>query len=146
MRQQNGYNNDHCGVEALARRCNLNICILGILRNLNQNGQRDSQLQVLVKNDPMRHEDHQERQLVAGHVRELLPEIPIPEQELLVRHDEQHGQADRADHDQERGGDETARSLVSASQQVERVRGIAELKDEEGDGAVVADEEGNGCA
>ena len=130
MRQQNGHNNDHCGVEALTRRCNLDICILGVLRNLNQNGQRDGQLQILVKDDPMRHEHHQERQLVASHVKELLPQIPIPEQELLVRHDKQHGEADRADHNEERGGNETARSLVSASQQVERVRGIAELKDE----------------
>ena len=81
MSQQNCHDNDHCGVEALARRCNLNIRILGILPNLDQNGKRDGQLEILVKDDPMRHKHHQERQLKAGHVKELLPEIPLPLQE-----------------------------------------------------------------
>ena len=81
MSQQNGHDNDHCGVEALARRCNLNIRILCILANLDQNGQRDGQLEILVKDDPVRHKHHQERQLKASHVKELFPEIPLPVQE-----------------------------------------------------------------
>ena len=81
MSQQNGHDNDHCGVEALARRCNLNIRILCILPNLDQNRQRDGQLEILVKDDPVRHKHHQERHLKASHVKKLLPKIPLSVQE-----------------------------------------------------------------
>lgn len=63
MGHQDSQDDYHDCWEALASCCDFVARILGILCNFTQNGEHDHQLQILVEDYPMGHENTQERQL-----------------------------------------------------------------------------------